>query len=483
MILAKYSNWSIILTKFVIKQTNPAMAPLNYFKIFSILLITFSLSIFELRAQAPSTKKKLVYVFKISDEIAKPVWYKTRKALNEASAMKADIILIQMNTYGGLLDMADSIRTAILNNKLPVWVFIDNNAASAGALISIACDSIYMREGANIGAATVVNQTGEQLPDKYQSYMRSMMRSTAQATGRNPDIAQAMVDPRIHVEGVNDSGQVVTFTALEAIKHGYCNAKAENIPEVLKKAGIVNYTIHEQQLTATDKLIGFLTKPAVAGILIMVIIAGIYFEFQSPGAAFPILIAIIAALLYFAPHYLEGLAANWEILVFIIGVILLAVEIFAIPGFGVAGILGIFLMVMGLTLAMIDNIYFEFSPSSTVKLAEAFFIVVIAFFTSVTGSIYLTRKLFTGKTFFGDLALITTQQKGEGFTSADASYIDITGKKGIAYTMLRPVGKVMIDSILYDATALTGYIDKNEPVEVVKYETAQLFVRKFKINT
>lgn len=377
------------------------MTLIKYAGIF-IIFLTSLFSTSRLCAQAPKAPKKLVYVFKIDDEIGRPVWYKTKKALGEAATMKADIILIQMNTYGGLLETADSIRTSILNTKTPVWVFIDNNAASAGALISIACDSIYMREGANIGAATVVNQTGEQLPDKYQSYMRSLMRSTAQATGRNPDIAQAMVDPRIHVEGVNDSGQVVTFTAQEAMKHGFCNAMAENITQVLNKAGVKNYTIHQQQLTATDKLIGFLTSPLVAGILIVIIIAGIYFEFQSPGAAFPILIAIIAALLYFAPHYLEGLAANWEIIIFVAGVILLAVEIFAIPGFGVTGILGIFMMVMGLTLAMIDNTYFDFSPGATSKLAEAFFIVVIAFFISVTGSIYLTKKLFTGKTFFED---------------------------------------------------------------------------------
>ncbi len=459
------------------------MIQLNSMRIFTLLFLSFLFSVTECMAQQPAVQKKTVYVFKIGDEIAKPVWFKTKKALSEASEMKADIILIHMNTYGGLLESADSIRTAILNTKIPVWVFIDNNAASAGALISIACDSIYMREGANIGAATVVNQTGEQLPDKYQSYMRSMMRSTAEATGRNPDIAQAMVDPRIHVEGVNDSGQVVTFTAHEAMKHGYCNAMAENIPELLNKAGITNYTIHEQQLTATDKIIGFLISPAVAGILIMLIIGGIYFEFQSPGIGFPIAIAILAALLYFAPHYIEGLAANWEIIVFVVGVILLAVEIFVIPGFGVAGILGISLMVMGLTLAMIDNLYFEFSPGATTKLAEAFFIVIIAFFVSITGSIYITRKLFTGKTFLGNLALVTTQQKNEGFTSADASYTDILGKTGIAQTILRPVGKVMIDGTLYDATALTGYIEKSEPVEVVKYETAQIFVSKLKKST
>jgi len=456
------------------------MNPKTLFRIYLLLFLALLIPNLALIAQNPPQVKKLVYSFKINDEIGKPVWYKTKKAMLEASEMKADIILIRMNTYGGLLETADSIRTAILNAKIPVWVFIDNNAASAGALISIACDSIYMREGANIGAATVVNQTGEQLPDKYQSYMRSLMRSTAQATGRNPDIAQAMVDPRIHVEGVNDSGQVVTFTAHEAMKHGYCNAMAENVPEVLSKAGIKNYSLHEQQLTATDKFISFLITPLVAGILIVIILGGIYFEFQSPGAAFPILIAIMAALLYFAPHYIEGLAANWEILIFVAGVILLAVEIFAIPGFGVTGILGIFLMVMGLTLAMIENTFFEFSPSATVKLAEAFFIVVIAFFISVSGSIYLTRKLFTGKTLFGDLALITTQKKEEGFTSADATYTDITGKTGIAHTMLRPAGKVMIEGTLYDATAQTGYIEKEESIEVVKYETAQLVVRKLR---
>ena len=449
-------------------------------KITLFILIAFYLFISGLSAQVKPEQKKLVYVFRINDEIGKPIWFKTKKALQQAEDTKADIILIQMNTYGGLLESADSIRTAILNTKIPVWVFIDNNAASAGALISIACDSIYMREGANIGAATVVNQTGEQLPDKYQSYMRSLMRSTAQATGRNPDIAQAMVDPRIHVEGVNDSGQVVTFTAQEAMKHGYCNAMAENIHQVMAKAGITNYTIQEQQLTATDKFISFLISPLVAGILIMIIIAGIYFEFQSPGAAFPIIIAIIAALLYFSPHYIQGLADNWEIMVFIAGVLLLAVEILAIPGFGVTGILGIFFMVMGLTLAMIENTYFEFSQSALVKLGEAFFLVVISFFLSIAGSIYLTKKLFTGKTFFGDLALVATQEKSEGFTSADSGYAHLAGKTGIANTMLRPAGKVIIDGMLYDATALTGYIDKGEPVEVVKYETAQLFVRKHK---
>lgn len=130
--------------------------------------------------------KKLVYQYKIQEEIGPAAWRNTQKAVQEAEDLNADYILIHMNTYGGMVDAADSIRTRLLNAKPIVLVFIDNNAASAGALISIACDSIYMRKSASIGAATVVNQTGEVVPDKYQSYMRATMRATAESTGRDP---------------------------------------------------------------------------------------------------------------------------------------------------------------------------------------------------------------------------------------------------------------------------------------------------------
>jgi membrane-bound serine protease (ClpP class) len=433
-----------------------------------------------LSAQESDTNQKtgLIYKFNIKDEIAPPVWHNTKKALREAREMKADIILIHMNTYGGMVETADSIRTAILQSKIPVWVFIDNNAASAGALISIACDSIYMRSGANIGAATVVDQTGKPLPDKYQSYMRSTMRSTAEATGRDPDIAQGMVDPRVYIPGITDTGQVITFTTSEAIKYKFCNAQADNIEEILKITGKQNYKIVEQKLTTSDRIIGFLTKPMISGLLIMIIIGGIYFELQTPGVGFPLAAATLAAIVYFAPLYIEGLAANWEILIFIIGVILLLVEIFAIPGFGVAGISGIILIVTGLTLSMIGNVGFDFTGIPFQGVVVAFFIVIIASFFSLISSFFLTRKLFGGHTMFGDLALLTTQQSNEGYVSSDAHYTEMKGTEGIAFTMLRPAGKVEIEDQIFDAVAESGFIDRGEKIRVVKYENAQLIVRK-----
>nr|NQU89713.1 nodulation protein NfeD [Bacteroidota bacterium] len=424
-----------------------------------------------------STEPIRVYMFDIKEEIAPPVWHSTKKSFENAKDTAADLILIHMNTYGGMLETADSIRTIILQSKIPVWVFIDNNAASAGALISIACDSIYMRPGANIGAATVVNQTGEALPDKYQSYMRSMMRSTAEAKGRNPRIAEGMVDPRIRIEGISDSGNVITFTTSEAIENGFCEGTAESIDDVFHTAGISNYELIKHELSSTDRIIGFLINPFVSGILIMIIIGGIYFEMQTPGIGFPIAASITAAVIYFAPLYLEGLAANWEIIIFVVGLILLAVEVFAIPGFGVAGITGVVLIVAGLALSMVDNIGFEVSSFPLGELITALFIVIIATFMSLILSIYISRKIFTTTTF-GELALATTQQKEDGYTSAIEGYTQMIGRDGIAKTVLRPAGKILIDEDTYDATAESGYIEKGEKIKVIRYINAQLFVRK-----
>ena len=271
-------------------------------------------------AASAQNDKKIVYYFPIDEEIAPPASLRVEKAMEEAKSVKADIVVVHINTFGGTLDDADKIRTAFLQSETPVWAYIDNNAASAGALISIACDSIYMHSGSSIGAATVVNQTGEVQPDKYQSYMRSLMRTTAEAKGRRPDIAQAMVDPDIYVEGISDSGKVLTFTTNEAIRYGFCEAEAESLAQLLDHAGVKEYTIREQRYTFLDKLIGFLVSPVVSGILIMMIIGGIYFELQQPGIGFPLILALSAAALYFAPLYLEGLATYWEIIIFIIGI-------------------------------------------------------------------------------------------------------------------------------------------------------------------
>ncbi len=411
-------------------------------QIFKFFLLT--IFVFSVLFSYSQEKKTLVYKLNIKEEITKATWRQVKQAFEAADSLKADIMLIHMNTYGGAVLDADSIRTKILQSKIPVYVFIDNNAASAGALISIACDSIYMRPGGSIGAATVVNQTGQAMPDKYQSYMRSIMRATAEAHGkvaiingndtiykwrRDPKIAEAMVDQRIYIEGLIDTGKVLTFTPSEAMENGYCEGIAENVPEVLEKVGVKDYTLVEYKPSWLERIIGWLVNPIVSGILIMAIIGGIYFEMQSPGIGFPLGVAILAAVLYFAPLYLEGLAAHWEIAVFIVGLILIALEIFVIPGFGVTGILGMIFVFLGLVLSLIDNVNFNFENVEFAKVGVAVATVFIGVFGGFFLSLYLGNKLFTAKSGpFKNLSLKSVQNVNEGYVSVETKLFGLKGK-------------------------------------------------------
>jgi membrane-bound serine protease (ClpP class) len=439
--------------------------------------------------------KSLIYTFDIRKTIAAPTWRITQDAFEEAISIGADLIILQLNTYGGEVTAADSIRTKLLNSPVPIYVFIDDNAASAGALIAIACDSIYMKPGAKIGAVTVVNQTGEQVPDKYQSYMRATMRATAEAQGkdtiitgsdttlvwrRDPAIAEAMVDPRLFVKGVSDTGQVLTFTAIEAIENGYCEGIRESLQEVIEGLGIKSYELRAYNPSGMDKIIGFLINPLVSGVLIMIIIGGIYFELQSPGIGFPLAAAFVAALLYFAPLYLEGMAEYWELILFIAGVILIMVEIFAIPGFGVAGVAGIIAMITGLTLSLVDNMVFEkpeFTGEGLSMLMKSLSLVLVSVLVGLLLSLWATKKLLT-TTAFGGLSLKSEQRMEDGYIGVDTGQKNLVGETGVAHTVLRPSGKVMINDKLYDAKSEYGLIEKGESVKVIRYETGQVYVVK-----
>ncbi len=453
-----------------------------------------ALIVLSVLGRAQNMDKKLVYKLNIKEEITKATWRQTQQAFEAADTLGADVFLIHMNTYGGTVLDADSIRTKLLQSPIPVYVFIDNNAASAGALISIACDSIYMRPGGSIGAATVVNQTGQSMPDKYQSYMRSTMRATAEAQGkdtiivagdtiikwrRDPKIAEAMVDQSVYIEGIIDTGKVLTFTPTEAIANGFCEGIAENIPEVLKKVGIENYEIVEYEPSWIEKIIGFLVHPMISGLLIMAIIGGIYFEMQSPGIGFPLGIAILAAVAYFAPLYLEGLAAHWEILVFFIGVILVAVEIFVIPGFGIAGVSGIVLMFVSLVLSLVNNVNFDFENVEVGNLGVAITTVVLGVFGGFILSLFLGNKLFSANSgMFRNLALKSVQEIEEGYVCIDTEIKGLKGKTGLTKTPLRPGGKVLIEGEIFDAIAYDGFIEKDIKIVVSKVEATQLYVEK-----
>lgn len=431
--------------------------------------------------------KRIFYKIDLKRDIDKAAFRLVHTGLEEARKMNADYCILDINTYGGALDAADSIRSAILRSRIPVIAFIDPQAASAGALISIACDSIYMTSGSSIGAATVVNQNGEVLPDKYQSFMRAMMRSTAESHGkkrllngkdtlwkwhRDPGIAAAMVS--------KDS--VLSFTPLEAMENGYCEGMAQNTEEVI--AWVLGqdgeaYLLEEHKITALDKIIYFFLNPVVQGLLLMLIIGGIYFELQSPGIGFPSIAAVMGAVLYFAPLYLEGLAQNWEIVVFILGTGLLLVEIFVLPGFGVAGAGGIILIVTGLTFAMIDNeLVINGGDYDLRPLIRPLAIVLVSLTLSLYLSVYLALRLYPTR-IFSRIALRTKLTEKEGFVGVETSSLAFAvGKTVYAATDLHPVGMVEIEGKRYQAKMNYGFAVKGETVKITRAEGGLLYCDK-----
>lgn len=440
-------------------------------------MVVFSACLLFATHLSQAQTKPKVMVMKIKAEIDPRMSRYVNLALDHAQEIKADYVIVEMDTYGGVLTDAKDIVDRILDLKTPIWVFINKDAASAGALISIACDSIYMAPGGNIGAATVVEGVGgERAPDKYQSYMRSIMRSTAEQNGRDPRIAEGMVDERVEVDSIKREGTVITFTTDEAIKYGYCEAKVNSIEEILSRNNVSDYELVYFEVSAPEKVIAFFLNPFISGILILVILGGLYFELQTPGVGFPIIASITALILYLVPYYLNGLAENWEIIALFVGIVLIILEIFVIPGFGFAGITGIALTVGSMVLIMVNNDYFNFSmvPLRDIVIAS------LAIFGGLSGGVLL---LFVGGVrlsqsgVFKRISLTDTQAQSEGYTS-NFNTGELIGKTGTAYTVLRPSGKIMIEDQIYDAFSRGEYIEKGDTVTVTEIEGSTLKVRK-----
>ncbi len=437
------------------------------------LILIFSALILSCWASA-SDSHTLIYRIRLDQDIDKASQRLVVLGLEKASGANADYVLLDLDTYGGAVDAADSIRSAILRYPKPVVAYVNMQAASAGALISIACDSIYMKTGSSIGAATVVDQSGNVMPDKYQSFMRGMMRSTAQATGRDPKIAESMTD----------TANVLTLTPTEAIAVGYCEGIAESYQDVAKCiAGGDDYIIKDMadEMTWLDKLIQFLLHPLLQSIFMMMIVGGIFVEIRTPGIGLPLLTAVVGALLYFAPAYMVNLLSNWELLLFIAGLILLVMEIFVIPGFGVCGILGIIAVVLALAFGMVDNAdFYEIDGTFTLTpLLRPICIVTVSAAAAIFGGVWLVRRLYTTRSF-DYIALREEMSASEGYSGVVMGLEVLIGKDVTVLNDLKPSGKVRSgDGRIYEAVLQTGgYASKGEVLKVVAAEQGRLYCEK-----
>ena len=432
---------------------------------------------------APLNAATRVLVLSLDEEIDAKAWQHTRRACDEARRTNARMMVVHMNTYGGAIDAADSIRTAILRLDMPTVAFVDHNAASAGALIALACDSVFMSPGSSMGAATVVDGQGNPMPDKYQAYMSSIMRSTAEHHGRytapGDSVARWRRDPAL-AAGMVRVDSVVSFTAAEAIKVGFADGTAVSVPDVLRQLGVDNPQIENFEPTTTDNIIGFLSSAAVRAMLIMLIIGGIYMEMHTPGFGFAAAVALVAAALYFLLMLLSGTMPAWIPILLVIGIVLIALELFVIPGFGIAGIAGIAAVLVALCASIVPAVP-EGESLSLDAVARPIMIVTVGIIAAVGLVAWLTSR--HGPKFIRRRSeLMLTQDIGEGYIGVDMSPAALVGMRANTLTDLRPSGKITVGDEVYDAVSTGAFIEAGTHVRVVKYENAQLYVEPSNLN-
>ncbi|CAN5887316.1 nodulation protein NfeD [soil metagenome] len=427
----------------------------------------------QVHAQTPPQR---VMTMEIKDNIDPRMSRYVRLAMQEAERTMPDYLIIEMNTYGGALNDADEIRKMVMNASMPVLVFIDNNAASAGALISIACDSIYMAPGANIGAATVVTGDGTPAPPKYQSYMRSLMRSTAETNRRNPQLAEQMVGTAASPDSTVNNLEVLTLTTSEAIDKGYCEGMYNSTEDLLQGLGLGDAEVVAFRLDPVNKVVSFFLNPLISGVLLMLILGGLYFELQTPGVGFPLAASVLAGILYLTPYYLTVLAQHWEIAALIVGIALILLEVLVIPGFGLAGISGIILAFGSLILIMIDNVVFDFTFVDANRLTSSLIAVVAGLIGAIV-LISLSWNRMAGSRAMQRMVLTSTMDSTQGYQSS-ANAPELIGKLGVTHTRLAPTGRVWIDGILHEAQAWEGYIDQGQQVVVTDQNIFSLVVKK-----
>lgn len=399
------------------------------------------------------------------------------RGILEAETMSYKMIIFDMDTYGGLLDAGDKIRSAILDTEMPTIAFVNKNAASAGALIAIACDEIVMAPGSSMGAATVVQgQSGEKASEKMQSYMRGIMRATAEAKGRDPRYAEAMVDESIGIEGVIDEGKLLTFSNTEASEFGYADTLLATVFDIKEwKANDETELIYLDEKWEESTL-RFLANPVISSILMLMMLGGLYFELQSPGVGFPGAISALGAMLFFAPLYISGLAQSWEIVLFFIGVILLVLEIFVIPGFGIAGFLGISMVIFSLGAALIGNIGFSF-PDATV-ISGAVWTMVITLVLGIV-LIYSLSQYMPQSTSINRMILNEVTGHGSGFNVDEAAAsMNLVGQEVIALTSLRPSGTVKLGDRRIDVVTDGDFVDKGTSVKIVSAVGSRVVVSR-----
>jgi membrane-bound serine protease (ClpP class) len=416
------------------------------------------------QAQAPA-----VYRISVSGVVENGLAPYIARSLREAEAQGAVAAILDMDTPGGRIDAAERIADAVRGSRIPVYAYVNPRAYSAGALIAIASNGIYMRPGAVIGAATPVDGQGVKASEKMVSAMRAEFRSLAEQRGLDPKLAEAMVDENVEIPGVVKKGQLLTLSTKEAVRLGFAKGQVADESELLKAIGHPQAQIITTEPNWAEGVVGFLTNPLVAPLLLSLGILGLVFEIKTGAFGIGGILSLVSLGMFFGSSLLLGLAGWEEVLLLGLGAIALAVEIFILPGFGVAGVLGVLAIVTSMVLAMIGH-----HPSSG-DVAQA--LAVLGESLLITFAvIYAWLRHLPNSGRFRGLLLQGAVHKSQGFVSAP-NRVDLVGRDGVAVTDLRPSGTARVGEERLDVVTEGEYVPQGSRVQVVQSDGYRHVVR------
>jgi len=429
------------------------------------------------------------------------------RSIKEAETNNAVSIIFTINTFGGRVDAATQIKDAILNSKVPTVAFINKRAISAGALISLSCEKIYMTGGATIGATTAVDMSGKKASEKVISYMREEMASTAEKRGRNKHIARGMVDEElefpskvkneyiksdneidtvktiihylimdndtIYVDDIEGrkQGNLITLTTEQAIKYKIADKSADTFDSVLDSLGFSNANVQKASENWSENFVRFLTNPVVASLLTTFGFLGILFELQSPGWGIPGSVGLICLILSLSASYIAELATMNDFLIILIGILCIILEALVFPGFGIPGIAGIIFILWGLYLLLLPDI-----PVGEEVLSQASNGLFIGIIGGLIGLVLLFRAMTKTK-FWKDLTSPGGQNKEDGYV-ASFGWEKLVGEIALTETDLHPSGWIVVNNERIFAVSEGNFIDKNVKVIVLSVDGNRVVVRK-----
>ena len=418
-----------------------------------------------------------VVVVELEGEISEGMPNAVRRAVRDAEDHGASHVVVRIQTFGGLVSSAASIRDELLASPVPVVALVDSRAISAGAQIALASERIFMVPGGSIGAATPYQQrAGEQpaVDEKMVSALRSMFRATAETRGHRPDLAEAMVDPDVAIAGVIEPGKLLTLTSDEAVALGLAEATASGIDELVAQGHVGSGEQVWITLSPAERLADFLSRPHVSGLLLSIGIWALIFAFKMPGTGLPEVVAVLAIGGFLFGKHVAGLA-GWEDIALVgVGAALLAVEIFVLPGMGIAGILGVLAMGAGLVMAAIGHA--PSSPFFWEELTRAIMMLGLAVGLAVVWSTVAYFAL-RNTPIWRKFTMRSALEPDAGPAATAKSLAALIGKAGTATTSLRPEGDVELEGRSYPARAERAYIDPTASIEVISHDGRRLVVR------